>query len=105
MTDQSTQPLTEDEWARIEKLDPGFSPGTRRLIATVKEARAEVSRLRAENTALASSLDQFRYFPDNPGPGEWSTSYRMGYSDAGRDVRALVRALDQNEEGQANGNA
>lgn len=63
----------------------------------------EAARLRAENTALAAAVDQFRSFPDNPGPGNWSTSYRMGYADAGRDVRAITHALGlvQDREGQA----
>ena len=84
-----------------------------RLLADAGLSRQMLSRLRAENTALRASLDQFNSFPDNPGPGNWSTSYHMGYADAGRDVRALARALgvgdssdpsalDQSGEGQAN---
>ena len=53
----------------------------------------QCGKLRAERDSLAASLDQFNSFPTEPGPGEWSTGYRMGYADAGKDVRALARAL------------
>lgn len=74
-----------------------------RRLRSEGELGVELDRLRAENTAQAAKLDQFRSFPDNPGHGNWSASYRMGYAEAGRDVRAIVRALDQSGEGQANG--
>jgi len=63
----------------------------------------ELSRLRAENTALAAAVDQFNSFPTKPGPGHWSRSYLMGYADAARDVRAIAAALGlvQDREGQA----
>jgi hypothetical protein len=112
---EPTQPLTDDPLAGMRKRVAAYE-GSDHYRYTVdgieydghwvhdaRRALAEVDRLRAENASLAASLDQFRSFPTEPGPGEWSTSYRMGYADAGRDVRALVRALDQSGEGPANG--
>jgi hypothetical protein len=103
---EPTQPLTDEELDEMRDVISGGTetsnkPDSLRIIGGWM--LAEVDRLRAENTTLRASLDQFRSFPDNPGPGKWSVSYRMGYTDAGRDVRALVRALDQSGEGQANG--
>jgi hypothetical protein len=90
-----SQPISDEELAALmERL---WAPHQ----TYVRDLLDEVYRLRAENTSLAASLDQFRSFPTEPGPGTWSTSYRMGYADAGRDVRALVRALDQSGEGQS----
>lgn len=63
----------------------------------------DLSRLRAENTALAAAVDQFNSFPAEPGPGHWSRSYLMGYADAARDVQAIAAALGlvPDSEGQA----
>lgn len=81
-----------------------FADETRAVVAAVRSPlyreAAEVDRLRAENTAMAATLDQFRSFPDNPGPGNWSTSYRMGYAEAARDVRAIAAALGLDQDGE-----
>jgi hypothetical protein len=93
---EPTQPLTGEQ---LEDIRDWHNKTRDRRVGALL---AEVDRLRAENTALRASLDQFRSFPTEPGPGKWSTSYRMGYADSGRDVRAIARALDQSGEGQAN---
>ncbi|MFG3340558.1 hypothetical protein [Glycomyces sp. NPDC048151] len=59
------------------------------------KAETALAAVTGERDTLAAALDQFRSFPDNPGPGTWSTSYRMGYGDAGRDVRAIAAALGE----------
>jgi hypothetical protein len=91
---EPTQPLTGDDESLIREWhNKTRDPKLGRVLA-------EVDRLRAENTALRASLDQFRSFPTEPGPGEWSTGFRMGYADAGRDVRALARALGVGDSGE-----
>lgn len=113
LTDEDHAPLSDAEmdryqshaemWREMHDVAPEELMDIDVLLTEARRARAEASRLRAENTALAAAVDQFRSFPDNPGPGNWSASYRMGYADAGRDARAITRALGlvQDGEGQA----
>ena len=62
------------------------------LFRRLGEHMDDLGDAHTENTAL---VDQFRSFPTDPGPGDWSTSYRMGYAHAGRDVRAIAAALGE----------
>lgn len=114
-------PLTDEELAQYRDLidmhrqyGPALSiEGEARLLAEVDRLRAELETVsdeagnqcreaaartvRAEKEAarLAAALDQFRSFPTDPGPLKWSSDYRMGYADAGRDVRAIAAALGE----------
>lgn len=99
---QPTQPLTDAELARIEKLAPQCSPGTQRLIATIQETRGALAVRRLEADRLrALVLDLYQANPcgyDHHGYCQEHGWFETEPACPHSRVRAL--GLDQDGRGQ-----
>lgn len=105
MTDQSTQPLTDERMESLYNYASGLAAGWHGPeMALAGESMidlwVEADRTRAENTALAERI--YLVGTLTVPEGEWTRMFEAGYTAALKTVRFAL-GLDQDGRGQANG--